>query len=71
MQYKKIKIDEHIRSVAKSKGITVEECRREMEFAIKDASDKASPLFIKLFGDRTPDLEEFIYVLLDTIEKEK
>lgn len=69
MQYKKIKFDEYIRIVAKGKGISVKECRREMEFAIKEASENASPLFIKLFGNRTPDLEEFIYALLDTIKK--
>lgn len=70
MKYKRMLVNKHIQSVAKGKGISVKQCRREMEYAIKVASEKPTPLFIKMFGDRTPDLEEFLYALIVTIKKE-
>lgn len=71
MNFKKIKVTKHIQSVAKARGISYEECRRDMEIAIKEASKKPSPLFIKTFGNRTPDLEEVICKLLEMVYEEE
>lgn len=70
MDYDKDKVDKHIKSVAKSRGISVAECRKDMEQAVKIASENPTELFIKMYGRRTPSLEEFIYKLLEAIEKE-
>lgn len=66
----KKKVKKHIKSVAESRGISVAECRKDMEYAIKMASEKPTELFIRMYGRRTPSLEEFIYKLLDAVEKE-
>lgn len=71
MDFKNINVAEHIRNVAKSKGISIDECKYEMEKAIKNASENPSDLFVKAFGKRTPDVDEFICKMLNMIVEEQ
>lgn len=54
-------------AIARKEGISVAEVLKEMEFSIenaKNSSDLAKQAeFKKLFGDRTPTPEEFIYTV--------
>lgn len=64
MLFKKKKMNNVLKTVAQQNGISVNECRHEMELAIEDARNNPDPeiqaYFIKLFGNRTPTPEEFI-----------
>lgn len=53
-----------IEQVARENGISVEECRREMELAIQSASVNPNDEFTKLFGNKNPSPEEFILKIL-------
>lgn len=53
------------KAIARQEGVSVAEVIGEMEFSIEDAKNNPDPEkqaeFKKLFGDRTPTPEEFIY----------
>lgn len=64
-------INDYIENVAQQNNISVEECRHEIEAAILIASKKPTKDFIKMFGNQTPSLEEFIYKISESIADKK
>ncbi len=67
----KIIANEYIKSIAKANKISVGKCRKEIKYAIQEAGKKPSSLFIEVFGNKTPSIEEFIVKFLILIEKEE
>ncbi len=55
------------KAIARKEGISVAEVIREMEFSIEDARNNPDPEkqaeFKKLFGEKTPTPEEFVYTV--------
>lgn len=60
------------KAIACQEGISVAEVIREMEFSIQDAKNNPDPEkqaeFKRLFGDRTPTPEEFIYAIIKKLK---
>lgn len=58
--------------IAKQEGVSVEECRREMEIAISYARNNPDlekrKRFCEIFGERTPTPEEFIMTVAKIIK---
>lgn len=65
--FKKRNIKAALKAIARQKGISVAEVTREIEFSIENAKNNPDPEkqaeFKKLFGNRTPTPEEFIYAV--------
>ncbi len=65
--YKKKDAKAIFKEIARQEGIPVSEVIREMEIAIEDAKNNPEPEksaeFKKLFGDKTPTPEEFIFTV--------
>lgn len=63
--YKKKDAKAIFKAIARQEGISVSEVIREMELSIEDAKNNPDPEkraeFRKLFGDRTPTPEEFVF----------
>lgn len=55
------------KAIARQEGVSVAEVIRKMEFSIEDAKNNPDPEkqaeFKRLFGDRTPTPEEFVYTV--------
>lgn len=55
------------KAIARQEGVSVAEVIREMEFSIEDAKNNPDPEkqaeFKRLFGNRTPTPEEFVYTV--------
>ncbi|AXU86762.1 TPA: hypothetical protein KN209_000897 [Clostridioides difficile] len=55
------------KAIARQEGVSVAEVIREMEFSIEDAKNNLDPEkqteFKRLFGNRTPTPEEFVYTV--------
>lgn len=56
-------INEILEKVAEMNGVTVEEVKVEMQKAIHDAAKNPSPEFKARFGDREPDISEFLEMM--------
>lgn len=60
------------KAIARQEGVSVAEIIREMEFPIEDAKNNPDPQkqaeFKKLFGDRTPTPEEFVYTVVKKLK---
>lgn len=63
------------KAIAGKEGISSDEARKEMELAIHEARNNPDPekraKFKKLFGDRIPTLEEFIYVVTREVKEQE
>lgn len=63
-----------IEQVALMNNTSPEEVRKEMENAIKEVRNSPNPeaqaIFRKLFGDKIPTPEEFIYTVANDIKKQ-
>ena len=66
-RFKKKDSKELLKRVAKIHGCSVSEIREEMQYAIEEARNNDDPdkqaEFQRLFGNRTPSPEEFIYTI--------
>ena len=55
------------KEIARQEGVSVAEVIREMELSIEEARNNPDPVkqveFKKLFGNRTPTPEEFVYAV--------
>lgn len=69
-EVEKIICEEYIKKAAMLNRVTVEKCRHEIEYAIKKTAEHPNTLFIKMFGNRIPSIEEFIFKILVMAEKE-
>lgn len=60
------------KAVARANGVTVAEVKEQIQFSIEDARSNPDPEkqaeFRKLFGDRTPTPEEFIYTVTKKVK---
>lgn len=60
------------KAVAHANGVTVAEVKEQIQFSIEDARNNPDPEkqaeFRKLFGDRTPTPEEFIYTVTKKVK---
>lgn len=60
-------------AIGQKYGVSAEEVRRDMEFAIADAcrgsASEGQEEFKKRFGDGIPSLEEVIYVVAKEVKK--
>jgi len=70
--YKKKDAKAIFKAIARQEGIPVSEVVREMEIAIEDAKNNPEPEkraeFKKLFGDKTPTPEEFIFTVAKKVK---
>lgn len=70
--YKKRDAKAIFKAIARQEGVPVSEVVREMEIAIEDAKNTPEPEkraeFRKLFGDRTPTPEEFIFTVAKKVK---
>jgi len=70
--YKKKDAKAIFKAIARQEGIPVSEVVREMEIAIEDAKNNPEPEkraeFKKLFGDKTPSPEEFIFTVAKKVK---
>ena len=70
--YKKRDAKAIFKAIARQEGVPVSEVVREMEIAIEDAKNNPEPEkraeFRKLFGDRTPTPEEFIFTVAKKVK---
>lgn len=64
-----VDINEILEKVAEMNGVTVEEVKAEMQNAIHDAAEDPSPEFKASFGDREPDIGEFLEMLSSQVTK--
>lgn len=62
-------MNEILEKVAEMNGVTVEEVKNEMQKAIHDAAKNPSPEFKARFGDREPDISEFLEMLSSQVTK--
>ena len=62
-------INEILEKVAEMNGVAVEDVKTEMRKAIHDAAKDPSPEFKARFGDREPDLGEFLEMLSGQVIK--
>lgn len=62
-------INEVLEKVAEMNGVTVEEVKAEMQKAIRDATKNPSNEFKARFGDREPDISEFLETLSSQVTK--
>ena len=60
------------KAIARQEGVSVAEIIREMEFSIEGAKNNPDPQkqaeFKKLYGDRTPTPEEFVYTVVKKLK---
>ena len=62
-------MNEILEKVAEMNGVSVEEVKTEMQKAIHDAAKNPSPEFKSRFGDREPDISEFLEMLSSQVTK--
>ena len=72
----KIQRESVLERTARENGMSVEECRREMEAAIEIAMQSTDPVkqanFKRLFGDKKPTVEEFVGIIArEAVKKRK
>ncbi|MDN9572385.1 hypothetical protein KLL42_05785 [Clostridioides difficile] len=70
--FKKRDTKEIFKTIARQEGVSVAEVIRKMEFSIEDAKNNPDPEkqaeFKRLFGDRTPTPEEFVYTFTKNLK---
>jgi len=62
-------IDKILEKVAEMNGVAVEQVETEMQKSIHDAAKNPSPEFKARFGDRKPDISEFLEMLSSQVTK--
>lgn len=62
-------INELLEKVAEMNGVSIEEVKAEMQKAIHDAAKDPTPEFKARFGDREPDISEFLEMLSSQVTK--
>ncbi len=76
-KYNMVKQKKHskdlLETISRKYGVTAEEVRKDMEFAITSASSAPDPEekgnFKKRFGEGTPTPEEFIYIMVKAVKE--
>lgn len=62
-------INEVLEKVAEMNGVTVEEVKAEMQKAIREDAKDPSPEFKSRYGDREPDIGEFLEMMSSQVTK--